>query len=385
MAGSNYANTGSLNDARELQKMFKGQSSDSSSGKNRGRSKGGNSLPMKRQETFSHSRRGPPPTSSQTNVPPPSARYYTATLLSDPLKRAPGPILGSSTLAFLSRQDPAPQAPAALAQTKVLQTVQNTDLRIAAKPSVAANQVINPIVSAVAAAEVSTTTTVETKVLNKEEETKKSIAGTFFSLMSGDSDEHSDEESPTSKVQDETVNKSSAAIVSKYSSDEILKLRANAEKVMVPSNVIVRRTGNERKAPLAVALSQAAVHLARMKKDLEGNASSFGTGLQVTNNTAPSDFQAVRPQATVTQPSINTVETSDVSPERNLRPVVKLPQIAGVQQQHQVKTELSSENTNNMRLRPDAPGFVPKTTLKSVDPSKTRKPTKGLGSSMWAK
>ncbi|WXC48922.1 hypothetical protein QX201_008620 [Fusarium graminearum] len=351
MAGSNYANTGSLNDARELQKMFKGQSSDSSSGKNRGRSKGGNSLPMKRQETFSHSRRGPPPTSSQTNVPPPSARYYTATLLSDPLKRAPGPILGSSTLAFLSRQDPAPQAPAALAQT----------------------------------AEVSTTTTVETKVLNKEEETKKSIAGTFFSLMSGDSDEHSDEESPTSKVQDETVNKSSAAIVSKYSSDEILKLRANAEKVMVPSNVIVRRTGNERKAPLAVALSQAAVHLARMKKDLEGNASSFGTGLQVTNNTAPSDFQAVRPQATVTQPSINTVETSDVSPERNLRPVVKLPQIAGVQQQHQVKTELSSENTNNMRLRPDAPGFVPKTTLKSVDPSKTRKPTKGLGSSMWAK
>lgn len=49
MAGSNYANTGSLNDARELQKMFKGQSSDSSSGKNRGRSKGGNSLPMKRQ------------------------------------------------------------------------------------------------------------------------------------------------------------------------------------------------------------------------------------------------------------------------------------------------------------------------------------------------
>ncbi|WXC65634.1 hypothetical protein SNK03_011430 [Fusarium graminearum] len=351
MAGSNYANTGSLNDARELQKMFKGQSSDSSSGKNRGRSKGGNSLPMKRQETFSHSRRGPPPTSSQTNVPPPSARYYTATLLSDPLKRAPGPILGSSTLAFLSRQDPAPQAPAALAQT----------------------------------AEVSTTTTVETKVLNKEEETKKSIAGTFFSLMSGDSDEHSDEESPTSKVQDETVNKSSAAIVSKYSSDEILKLRANAEKVMVPSNVIVRRTGNERKAPLAVALSQAAVHLARMKKDLEGNASSFGTGLQVTNNTAPSDFQAVRPQATVTQPSINTVETSDVSPERNLRHVVKLPQIAGVQQQHQVKTELSSENTNNMRLRPDAPGFVPKTTLKSVDPSKTRKPTKGLGSSMWAK
>ncbi|ESU11427.1 hypothetical protein FGSG_05464 [Fusarium graminearum PH-1] len=351
MAGSNYANTGSLNDARELQKMFKGQSSDSSSGKNRGRSKGGNSLPMKRQETFSHSRRGPPPTSSQTNVPPPSARYYTATLLSDPLKRAPGPILGSSTLAFLSRQDPAPQAPAALAQT----------------------------------AEVSTTTTVETKVLNKEEETKKSIAGTFFSLMSGDSDEHSDEESPTSKVQDETVNKSSAAIVSKYSSDEILKLRANAEKVMVPSNVIVRRTGNERKAPLAVALSQAAVHLARMKKDLEGNASSFGTGLQITKNTAPSDFQAVRPQATVTQPSINTVETSDVSPERNLRPVVKLPQIAGVQQQHQVKTELSSENTNNMRLRPDAPGFVPKTTLKSVDPSKTRKPTKGLGSSMWAK
>jgi hypothetical protein len=42
MAGSSYANAASLNDAKELQKMFKGQSSASSGGKSRGKNKGGN-------------------------------------------------------------------------------------------------------------------------------------------------------------------------------------------------------------------------------------------------------------------------------------------------------------------------------------------------------
>ncbi|RGP70726.1 hypothetical protein FSPOR_3745 [Fusarium sporotrichioides] len=459
MAGPNYANAGSLNDAKELQKMFKGQSSGNSSGKNRGKSKGSsNSLPMKRQETFTHPHRGPPLAFTKTNVPPPSARYYTATLLSDPLKRAPGTILGSASVAFLKREDSASHTPAT-----PVQTMQNADLRIAAQPPVAGNQVTNPTVSAVAAAEgkqnhaqgqdkmfemgsknhasalaapraaVSDSNAVpprglatdqdkatvkdptamsagETKIVNKEEESKKSIANTFFSLMSGDSDEDSDGEPPAAKVQDEAVNQSITTVFLKYSSDEILKLKSNAEKDVLPSDIIVRRANSKGKATIAAISSQAMSHLARVKQDLKTTTDSFvskssGTGLQAANGATANVAQSIKPRATVSQQSIKTVENSEILFESNLRPVVKVPQTAGTQQngmkphiaedlsklklgstktkradpspsqtrdegakctapqqQHQGKTELSSESTDNTSLRPEAPGFVPTVT-----------------------
>ncbi|GKU02446.1 hypothetical protein FLAG1_02219 [Fusarium langsethiae] len=449
MASPNYATAGSLNDARELQKMFKGQSSGNSSGKNRGKSKGtSNSLPMKRQETFTHPHRGPPPTFTKTNVPPPSARYYTATLLSDPLKRAPGTILGSASVAFLKREDSASHTPATPIQTK---------------PSVAGNQVTNPTVSAVAAAEgkqnhaqgqdemfetgsknhasalaapraavsdsnavpprglatdqdkatVKAPTAVsagETEVVNKEEESKKTIANTFFSLMSRDSDEESDGEPPAALVQDEAVNKSITTIFLKYSSDEILKLKSNAEKDVLPSDSIVRRANSKGKATIAAISSQAMSHLARVKQDLKTTTDSFtskspGTGIQAANGATANVAQSVKPQATVSQHSIKTVENYEILFESNLRAAVKIPQTAGTQQngtkpqiaedlsklklgstkteradpspsqtrdegakctvpqqQHQGKAELSSESTDNTSLRPEAPGFVPTVT-----------------------
>jgi hypothetical protein len=48
MSGLKFANAGSLNDAKELQRMFKGQSAGNG-GKYKGKGNGGNSLPMKRQ------------------------------------------------------------------------------------------------------------------------------------------------------------------------------------------------------------------------------------------------------------------------------------------------------------------------------------------------
>ncbi|KAG8668819.1 hypothetical protein FPOAC1_008203 [Fusarium poae] len=336
MANSGYANAGNLNDAKELQKMFKGQGSSNITAKPRGKSK--------TLETFPHPHRGPPPTS--TNVPPPSARYYTATLLSDPLKRVPGAILGTATLAFLSRQDSAPQTPTIPAQTakpliaenqapiKAPATVSAGEIKsankeeqskgVAAKPPVMGNQAPATVFSgerkqvttAVSAGEnlqvpaiVSTgegkqiptiVSTGETKVANKEGESKKSLASMFFSLMSGDSDEDSDEESPAVKVNAEAVSKSATTGVIKYSSDELLELKGKLP--LEPAKIVL-------------------------------------------------------------------------------------------QQKHRGKTELSPEAMANTSLRPEAPGFIPSVAAKMAahlanepnKPVKDRKPTKGLGSSMWAK
>ncbi|KAM0501425.1 hypothetical protein ACHAP8_004413 [Fusarium lateritium] len=339
MANSGYANAGNLNDAKELQKMFKGQSSGNITAKPRSKSKskGGNSLPMKRREAFPHPHRGPPPTSTKTNVPPPSARYYTATLLSDPLKRAPGAILGTATLAFLSRQDSTPQMPTIPAQTAKPSVVGNqAAIKAPATVSTGETKVVNkkeeskkivakpPVVGNLAPMIISgeermqvpmmastgerkqvptTVSVVETKVVNKEEESEKSLASMFFSLMSGDSDEDSDEEPPAIKAKAEAVSKSTTNSVIRYSSDELLELKG--------------------KFPLETEHSKAA-------------------------NTVP---------------------------------------------QQKGKAELSPKGIANTSLRPQAPGFIPSVTAKMAaflanEPSKpvtTRKPTKGLGSSMWAK
>ncbi|KAM0419674.1 hypothetical protein ACHAPD_003237 [Fusarium lateritium] len=327
MADSGYANTGNLNDAKELQKMFKGQTSSNITAKPRGK------------KAFPHPHRGPPPTSTKTNVPPPSARYYTATLLSDPLKRAAGAILGTATLAFLSRQDSTPQTPTVPAQTakppitenqaviKAPATVSTGEIKIAnkeeeskkidAKPPVMGNQAPTAVSSGERKQVPTTISTgerkqastavsiVEAKVVNKEEESEKSLASMFFSLMSGDSDEDSDEESPAVKVKAEAVSKSGTTSIIRYSSDKLLELKGNP--------------------PLETEHSKAA-------------------------NTVP-------------------------------------------QQTHQGKTELSPKGIANTSLRPEAPGFIPSVTAKmaaflaneSNKPVTTRKPTKGLGSSMWAK
>ncbi|RGP80244.1 hypothetical protein FLONG3_1616 [Fusarium longipes] len=433
MVGLNHA--ASLNDAKELQRMFKGQSGASGGGKPRGKNKAGNSFPMKRQET-SHSHRAPPPASTKIHVPLPSLRYYTATLLSDPLKRAPGSILGKATLDFLTRQEPAPQVPPIPPQTTKPPVAGNqvTDLFV---PTGAAalgkqddvpgqnkkftteseNHASVPVVQKVAVSESNvellrnlateqrevankapmTVSTGEPKTINKEGKSMDSIANTFFSLMSGDSEEESDEEPSPVKFQDEAVNKSIATTSLRYSSDEILKLKANAKEVVLPSNSIVKRTDSKKKSSLAVAFSQAASHLVHAKRDLESAANSSDSqkasvALRAANNLTATNPRVSGPQTTVTQQNMNTVETSEGLLEANQRPVVKLPQTAevstqlkpeptkikdtdrkslpiqaaaeerAVSQQHRGKTEISSASIDNTSLRPEAPGFVPTAT-----------------------
>jgi hypothetical protein len=66
------------------------------------------------------------------------------------------------------------------------------------------------------------------------------MAETFFSLMSQDSDEES-EDSLTTEAEDKAVNKSNTTKFLRYTSDDLLKLRANAKNDVLPPDSIVKR------------------------------------------------------------------------------------------------------------------------------------------------
>ncbi|KAF4441247.1 hypothetical protein F53441_12096 [Fusarium austroafricanum] len=115
MNGGGYQNSGSISDAKELREMFNKTGKEKDFGSKAKRKATGSSIPTKRA-AFQLPQRPPPPAPSSHNVPRPSQRNYTETLLTDPLKRAPGALLGKSTLDFLSRNDTATKQPLGLIQ-----------------------------------------------------------------------------------------------------------------------------------------------------------------------------------------------------------------------------------------------------------------------------
>jgi hypothetical protein len=66
------------------------------------------------------------------------------------------------------------------------------------------------------------------------------MAETFFSLMSQDSDEES-EDALATEAEDKAVNKPNATKFLRYTSDDLLKLRANAKNDVLPLDSIVKR------------------------------------------------------------------------------------------------------------------------------------------------
>lgn len=66
------------------------------------------------------------------------------------------------------------------------------------------------------------------------------MAETFFSLMSQDSDEES-EDSLATEAEDKAVNKPNTTKFLRYTSDDLLKLRANAKNDVLPNDSIVKR------------------------------------------------------------------------------------------------------------------------------------------------
>ncbi|KAJ4119851.1 hypothetical protein NW768_010441 [Fusarium equiseti] len=376
MSGLEFANAGSLNDAKELQRMFKGQSGAGSGGKSKGKGNGGNSLPMKRQGG-QHSRHAPTAALSKIHVPPPSLHYYTATLISDLFKRA-GPILGEGALNFLNNRDavsqvtPGPpeinKAPVTISQAigPVVAPVaedKGTQKPIHGHNEKTAIESKSPISVAVTAPSSNVdllrgstshqqpitigvsmaSATEEPKTLKQGENPKNRMASTFLSLMSGDSDDESDQEPTNVNVKDEAVNTSDTTIFLRYSSDDIMKLKHTETKLQTakPKTEFTQLGINKVKIP-EISPSLKPQPATKLSQTAGARQNSTKPSISdISTNLVP-QARKVDNDATRTAQAQNETAECTVSYQQQLG-----------------KNEPSLEGINDSRLRPEAPGFVP--------------------------
>ncbi|KAM0349368.1 hypothetical protein ACHAPU_003777 [Fusarium lateritium] len=214
----------------------------------------------------------------------------------------------------------------------------------------------------------------------------RNMATTFFSLMSQDSDEESDD-SPATEAEEEVGIKSNTTEFLRYTSDELLKLRFKAKNDVLPPDSIVRRTnagqtnnvqtiagqtngamvntnskGNTNipgststsistntmgRSKLAAAIGKASSHLARPQQagasqlltDAKPQAKPQATLLQ-PSIAKPDALQAsseVKPQSGVIQQAMDKLEAIQIQAGPKLQPTVvqevtKKPQEEVIQQ-----------------------------------------------------
>ncbi|KAM0562595.1 hypothetical protein ACHAPJ_002285 [Fusarium lateritium] len=404
MNGSGFGDDKKLADARALAQMF-GSGGKSKSGggggggggrgggKGGGRGSGSSFIPMKRQESFQYQPRPAPASPGNPHVPPPSLRNYTTTLMSDPLKRTPGSILGKSSLDFLGRRDATPKPspkPAQAIQEAVKQakspTVASTAVGAASSvqghtqqmavegktrsstpavsngPSVGSNvDLLRGLTTELNQSAIKTPAFVTPEqfqapaqsaipITSPEKKPTNTIADYFFSCQAEDSDEESTDGSEATKAEEKTVNKSNTAVFLKYSSDDLYKLKPNATKEILGPGCIVKRVNNNNTGKLAIAnaVNKASSHLALLQKELaSGLVASPETRQPEPKPDVPKVPTEVKPKAAVIQ---QTESESDVSQDLT-----------------RGKPE-SSESANNSGLRPQAPGFVPEPQVASLAP-----------------
>ncbi|KAJ4264814.1 hypothetical protein NW762_005057 [Fusarium torreyae] len=387
MNGSGFGDDKKLADARALAQMF-GSGGKSKSGGGGGRGSGSSFIPMKRQESFQYQSRPAPATPGNPHVPPPSLRNYTATLMSDPLKRTPGSILGKSSLDFLGRRDAIPKPspkPAQAIQEAVKQTkspivastavgaassVQGHLQQIAVEgnphsstpaasngPSVGSNvDLLRGLTTESGQSAIKTPASVTLEQVQAPAQSaipitspEKKLVDYFFSCLAEDSDEESTDGSEAAKAKEKTVNKSNAAVFLKYSSDDLYKLKPNAMNDILGPGCIVKRVNNKNgKSTIATAVNKASSHLALLQKETaSGSVASSETRQPEPKPDVPKVLTEAKPKAAVIQ---QTESESHISQD-----------LTGGKPE-------SSENANNSGLRPQAPGFVPEPQVASLMP-----------------
>ncbi|KAI6751155.1 hypothetical protein HG530_014069 [Fusarium avenaceum] len=272
MSNSGWNNEACLAAAKELRQSFQksgGKNAMRNTGRDKGNRSSSSSIPMKRQESFQHTPRPAPPPPGNLNVPPPSHRNYTETLVSDTRQIPRGPIMKGS-LDFLNRTDSTIQKSSDSVQAKATHTEDVAkQARSSTMPSKLASRIIATVkVNHESAAEdhnipkpapapapatpeapkagsnvdlLRGLTTPESIQCAVEVNMGSSnMAKTFFSLMSQDSDEESEDALDT-EAEDKAVNKSNATKFLRYTSDDLLRLRANAKNDVLPLDSIVKR------------------------------------------------------------------------------------------------------------------------------------------------
>ncbi|KAM0197165.1 hypothetical protein ACHAPI_005386 [Fusarium lateritium] len=306
MSNSGWMNEASMAAAKELRQSFKesgGKNAMYNGGRDRGNRNSSSSIPMKRQEAFRHPPRPPPPPPGNHNVPPPSRRIYTETLVSDTRQILRGPIMKGS-LDFLNRTDPTSQKSSDVVQAKATHTGDVAkQARNSTTPSTPASRSIATVqLNHESAAEGHSipkpaaapstpeapktgsnvellrglTTPEPTQCAVETNMGSNNMAETFFSLMLQDSDEES-EDSLATEAEDKTVNKSKTTEFLRYSSDDLLKLRANAKNNVLPPDSIVKRINTVRDTNTEGKINTPA------KVNTIGNASTMGKHTSVGN------------------------------------------------------------------------------------------------------
>ncbi|KAG5665097.1 hypothetical protein KAF25_009222 [Fusarium avenaceum] len=282
MSNSGWNNEACLAAAKELKQSFQksgGKNAMRNTGREKGNRSSSSSILMKRQESFQHTPRPAPPPPGNLNVPPPSHRNYTETLVPDTRQIPRGPIMKGS-LDFLNRTDSTIQKSSDSVQAKATHTEDVAkQARSSTMPSAPVSRSIATVkvnhesaaedhnIPKPAPAPAPTPTPTPTPTPATPEAPKagsnvdllrgltthepiqcavevnmgsSNMAEKFFSLMSQDSDEESEDALDT-EAEDKAVNKSNATDFLRYTSDDLLKLRANAKNDVLPLDSIVKR------------------------------------------------------------------------------------------------------------------------------------------------
>ncbi|KAM5371126.1 hypothetical protein ACJA88_009695 [Fusarium oxysporum] len=317
MSDRGYQDPSKVSDAKALQLLFKSKSG----------AKGQSNIPKKRAGPSMQVARPAPVTPSGSTTPSTKDRFYTPTLLPNPLDRKAGAILGSSASDFLGRRDATPKLSSNLVkgqdhkgEAEVPSTASTVPKAKEVSSSPAQKESEKPVVKLPPTA----ATPAQNINPSGRESKKKSLWELFQNQKS---DDESDGGVSDCQAKGVAIHDSRNAEPLKYSPDKLLELKVNAKIGVLPPDCIVKRRNNSGKADIAAAYKSAA---------------SF-----ITNSTpSVSISQAEMTESTVLRPAAPQTSSQQAMLDSNQTPTVTRGEPAQVEDLitlEEVQIELKSE------------------------------------------
>ncbi|KAF5663019.1 hypothetical protein FDENT_13204 [Fusarium denticulatum] len=356
MSDRGYQDPSKVSDAKALQMMFKSNNG----------AKGQSNIPKKRAGPSMQAARPAPVPPSGSTTPSTTARFYPPTLLSNPLDRKAGSILGPSASDFLGRRDVTPKLSSSLVQgqyhngkAEVPSTVPKVQ---EVSPSLAQKESEKPVVKLPTTLAVipeaekldfnsiqgqsekagahATPTNLPTvskapeRVSNLDllcdfatdsgqASIKASTVGTAAGLPKTPAKTTNPPGKETKKktllelfqnqksdgvsdcqAKEVATHDSKAAEPLKYSPDELLKLKANAKTGVLPPDCIVKRHNNSQKAGIAATYKSAASFIAHKTTSVCGSQAEM---------TEPTVLRPTAPQTSPKQAKLDSVQAPIVT------------------------------------------------------------------------
>ncbi|RBQ69779.1 hypothetical protein FVER53590_07065 [Fusarium verticillioides] len=359
MSDRGYQDPSKVSDAKALQMMFKSNTG----------AKGQSNIPKKRAGPSMQAARPAPVPPSGSTTPSTTARFYPPTLLSNPLDRKAGAILGPSASDFLGRRDVAPKLSSSLVQGQDHQgkaEVPSTVPKVQdASPSLAQKESEKPVVKLPSTLAVipetdkldfdsiqgqsekagahATSTNLPTvskapeRVSNPDllcdfatDSGQASITATTVETAAGLPKTPTKTTNPPGKetkkktllelfhnqksdgvfdcqAKEVATHDSKAAEPLKYSPDELLELKANAKTGVLPLDCIVKRHNNSQKAGIAATYKSAASFIAHKTTAVCGSHAEM-TEPTVLRPTAPQTSPKQAKPDSIQAPIVTTAE-----------------------------------------------------------------------------